>query len=190
MIKSFPQYQQLDAMDCGATCLSMIAKYYGKNYSSQTLRKRSYITRECVSLLGISDAAESIGIRDANPYYLPAQSILKYFGAIRFERVPFATSGSNARKAKPEIENKNTIEQSKIKIAPNPANSTIAINFGKTQSGLLIIYGIDGKIIKKINVFAKESINIDVSTLNKGVYILKFTSEYNGSFKYAKLIVQ
>ncbi len=49
-------------MDCGATCLRMIAKHYGKSYTSQTLRKRSYITREGVSLLGISDASESIGM--------------------------------------------------------------------------------------------------------------------------------
>ncbi|MBE9468436.1 MAG: peptidase domain-containing ABC transporter [Bacteroidetes bacterium] len=59
----FPHYKQLDAMDCGATCLRMIAKYYGKSYSLQTLRERSYITREGVSMLGISDAAESIGMR-------------------------------------------------------------------------------------------------------------------------------
>lgn len=62
MSNNFPHYKQLDAMDCGATCLRMIAKHYGKSYSSQTLRKRSYITREGVSLLGISDAAESIGM--------------------------------------------------------------------------------------------------------------------------------
>lgn len=59
---SFPLYKQLDAMDCGATCVRMVAKHYGRSYSSQTLRKRSYITREGVSLLGISDAAESIGL--------------------------------------------------------------------------------------------------------------------------------
>jgi len=41
----------------------MIAKHYGKSYSLQTLRERSYISREGVSLLGISDAAESIGFR-------------------------------------------------------------------------------------------------------------------------------
>jgi ATP-binding cassette subfamily B protein len=41
----------------------MVAKHYGKNYSLQTLRDRSYITREGVSMLGISDAAESIGFR-------------------------------------------------------------------------------------------------------------------------------
>ena len=57
----FTHYQQHDAMDCGPTCLRMIAKYYGKNYSLQSLRDRSYITREGVSMLGISDAAESIG---------------------------------------------------------------------------------------------------------------------------------
>ena len=59
----FPHYTQLDAMDCGATCLRMVAKYYGKSYSSQTLREKSYITHSGVSMLGISDAAESIGFR-------------------------------------------------------------------------------------------------------------------------------
>ena len=60
---SFPYYKQLDAMDCGPTCLRMIAKHYGKTYSLQNLRDKSYITREGVSMLGISDAAEAIGFR-------------------------------------------------------------------------------------------------------------------------------
>lgn len=59
----FPIYRQLDAMDCGPTCLRMIAKFYGKNYSLQTLRTKCHITREGVSMLGISDAAELIGFR-------------------------------------------------------------------------------------------------------------------------------
>lgn len=50
-------------MDCGPSCLRMIAKHYGRNYSVQSLRERSHITREGVSLLGTSDAAESIGFR-------------------------------------------------------------------------------------------------------------------------------
>lgn len=49
-------------MDCGPTCLRMIAKYYGKSYSLQTLRAKSGITREGVSMLGISEAAEAIGL--------------------------------------------------------------------------------------------------------------------------------
>lgn len=63
MIKSFPHYQQLDSMDCGPSCLRMIAKYYGRSYSLQNLREKSFITRQGVSMLGISDAAESIGFR-------------------------------------------------------------------------------------------------------------------------------
>jgi ATP-binding cassette, subfamily B, bacterial len=62
-MQKFPHYKQLDAMDCGPTCLRMVAKYYGKTYSLQYLRSRAYITREGVSMLGISDAAESIGLR-------------------------------------------------------------------------------------------------------------------------------
>lgn len=59
----FPHYLQLDIMDCGPSCLRMIAKYYGKHYTLQTLRQRCFITREGVSMLGISDAAETIGFR-------------------------------------------------------------------------------------------------------------------------------
>ena len=70
-MKTFPHYLQLDAMDCGPTCLRMIARYYGKNYSLQTLRERSFITREGVSMLGISDAAESIGFRNIGSAYYP-----------------------------------------------------------------------------------------------------------------------
>ena len=57
----FPSFTQLDAMDCGPTSLKIVAQYYGKHYSLQNLRERCHITREGVSLLGISDAAESIG---------------------------------------------------------------------------------------------------------------------------------
>ncbi|MEZ4888026.1 MAG: cysteine peptidase family C39 domain-containing protein [Chitinophagales bacterium] len=35
-----PILQTNDAMDCGPTCLRMIAKYYGKHYSLQTLALR------------------------------------------------------------------------------------------------------------------------------------------------------
>lgn len=50
-------------MDCGPTCLRMVAKHYGKNLSLQKLREISGINREGVSLLGISEAAEKVGFR-------------------------------------------------------------------------------------------------------------------------------
>ena len=50
-------------MDCGATCLRMVATYYGREFSNQVLREGSFITREGASMLGISEAAGSIGLR-------------------------------------------------------------------------------------------------------------------------------
>lgn len=63
MLKKFPIYLQHDNTDCGPSCLRMIAKFYGKSYDLQSLREGSFITREGVSLLGISEAAEKIGLR-------------------------------------------------------------------------------------------------------------------------------
>ncbi len=60
---TFPFYKQLDASDCGATCLRMVARHYGRHYSLEYLRDLSYLDREGVSLMGISDAAEKIGLR-------------------------------------------------------------------------------------------------------------------------------
>lgn len=59
----FPFHRQFDAMDCGPTCLRMIAQFHGKSYSLQYLREKCYLDREGVSLKGISEAAESIGFR-------------------------------------------------------------------------------------------------------------------------------
>jgi ATP-binding cassette subfamily B protein len=50
-------------MDCGVTCLRMIAKYYGKNYKASGLLQIAGYSKEGVSLLGISEAAENIGFR-------------------------------------------------------------------------------------------------------------------------------
>ena len=59
----FPFYKKLDSMDCGPTCLRMIAKHYGKTYAVQFLREKCYINRSGVSLKGIAEAAELIGFR-------------------------------------------------------------------------------------------------------------------------------
>jgi ATP-binding cassette subfamily B protein len=62
MAKKFPFYKQFDRKDCGPTCLRMIAKHYGKSYSPEFLKKKAAITREGVSLAGIAEAAEAIGM--------------------------------------------------------------------------------------------------------------------------------
>ena len=57
-MKFTPQHDQ---MDCGPACLSMIASKYGKKYSLQYLRDNSFLTREGVSLLGLTEASKKIG---------------------------------------------------------------------------------------------------------------------------------
>lgn len=50
-------------MDCGPTCVRMIAKYYGKSYKGNGIRQIAGFGKNGVSLLGISEAAENIGFR-------------------------------------------------------------------------------------------------------------------------------
>ena len=63
MFRSFPFFRQLDQMDCGPTCLRMIASYYGQSYSLQQLREMCYIDREGVSFEGMAHAADQMGMR-------------------------------------------------------------------------------------------------------------------------------
>lgn len=59
----FPFYKQLDATDCGVTCLRMIARHHGRHYSLNYLRDLAHLDREGASLTGIAEAAEHIGFR-------------------------------------------------------------------------------------------------------------------------------
>lgn len=49
-------------MDCGPTCLRMIARHHGRAFDAEFMREKCSITREGVSFAGISDAAEAIGM--------------------------------------------------------------------------------------------------------------------------------
>ncbi|WP_431166592.1 peptidase domain-containing ABC transporter [Tenacibaculum halocynthiae] len=62
-MKKFPNYKQTEAKDCGPTCIKIIAKHYGKTINTQQLRKLSETTREGSSLLGLSEAVESMGFK-------------------------------------------------------------------------------------------------------------------------------
>jgi len=53
----------MDEMDCGATSLRIIFKYYGKLVSIHKIRKQCQTTKNGVNLLGISEAAEKLGFR-------------------------------------------------------------------------------------------------------------------------------
>lgn len=65
MLKSFPFYRQFDQKDCGPTCLRMVLKYYGKSISAEYLNEKSSISRTGVSMAGIMEAAEDLGLNSA-----------------------------------------------------------------------------------------------------------------------------
>jgi len=62
MIK-FPHYKQYDEMDCGPTCLRIICKHYGKEFSLDYLRSLTHTSRSGTSMLSLSNAAEKLGLR-------------------------------------------------------------------------------------------------------------------------------
>lgn len=55
-------------MDCGPACLAMIAKYFGSNPDIEQIRHNCALGRDGVSLLGISKAAEDIGLKTVSGY--------------------------------------------------------------------------------------------------------------------------
>ena len=78
MSKKFPFHEQLDSMDCGVACLRMVANYHGRMYEANVLRDLTHIDREGVSLLGISRAAEQIGLKSIGapvPFHRLSQDI-------------------------------------------------------------------------------------------------------------------
>lgn len=60
---SFSITFQHDSMQCGIACLQMICKHFGREYSLDFLSKLCFATNEGVSLLGINDAANKLGLK-------------------------------------------------------------------------------------------------------------------------------
>ncbi len=59
----FPVFKQSNLMDCGPTCIQMVAKYFKRDISIEQLRNEAGFSKEGVNLLGISEAAETIGFK-------------------------------------------------------------------------------------------------------------------------------
>ncbi len=58
---SFPFIMQHDQTTCGTTCIMMISKYYGKNFSSSRLRELAHVDLSGSSLANLASAAEQLG---------------------------------------------------------------------------------------------------------------------------------
>lgn len=61
LTKTYPFYAQQSSADCGAACLVMIGRYWGKQFSVNRLREQANVSRSGASLRALAAAAESLG---------------------------------------------------------------------------------------------------------------------------------
>ncbi|OUL25716.1 peptidase C39 [Nostoc sp. RF31YmG] len=59
--RRYPFFAQQSASDCGAACLVMVSRYWGKRFSVNRLRDIANVDRNGASLRGLLTAAESLG---------------------------------------------------------------------------------------------------------------------------------
>ena len=65
MTKTIESFHQHDSMQCGIASLQMVCKYFGREYTLDSLSKLCFATTEGVSLLGINEAANTLGLHTA-----------------------------------------------------------------------------------------------------------------------------
>ncbi len=61
-MRNIKTVKQHDAKDCGAACLCTISQFFGKKHSLYFMREMTHTSQNGVTLLGISEGAEKIGI--------------------------------------------------------------------------------------------------------------------------------
>lgn len=61
----FPFYRQLESVDCGPTCIRMVAAHYGKQYRAKTLKEYCNITRVGITAGDLMEGCEKIGLQAA-----------------------------------------------------------------------------------------------------------------------------
>jgi ATP-binding cassette subfamily B protein len=60
---NYPFVEQQSSSDCGAACLAMVSRYWGKQFSLNSLRIKAGVGRSGASLKGLARAAEGLGFQ-------------------------------------------------------------------------------------------------------------------------------
>ena len=106
------------------------------------------------------------------PCSMNSSSSKKYAGTSNYE-----STRSNIVSSE-ELTSLALIEKSNFEIYPNPANNALYIKTNGGNEIKISILSVDGKIIKS-NRYQNENIEIDISDLNRGIYILRFENQDN-----------
>jgi ATP-binding cassette subfamily B protein RaxB len=62
MARKIPDIRQSEAAECGLACLTMIASYHGQRTDLATLRRRYPVSLKGMTLVGVIEAAQRIGL--------------------------------------------------------------------------------------------------------------------------------
>ena len=73
-IRRMPLVRQIDEMDCGAACLAMICRHYGRAVSLSRIRQLVHTSLDGTSLRGIVQAATELGLAARSVKATPADS--------------------------------------------------------------------------------------------------------------------
>jgi ATP-binding cassette, subfamily B, bacterial HlyB/CyaB len=58
---NYPFYSQQSSSDCGAACIVMVGRYWGKEFNINRLRELAFVNRDGASLKGLTNAIEQLG---------------------------------------------------------------------------------------------------------------------------------
>jgi hypothetical protein len=104
------------------------------------------------------------------PCSVNSSSSKKYAGTSNYE-----STKSNIVSSE-ELTSLALIEKSNFEIYPNPANNVLYVKTNGGNEIKISILSTDGKVIES-NRYQNENIEIDISDLNTGIYILRFENQ-------------
>jgi hypothetical protein len=87
-----------------------------------------------------------------------------------------------------DINTKN-LEKNSFNISPNPTNGMITLNIENIENSNINIVDCSGDVIHRINEIKSNSILLDLSFLQNGVYLVQLSNKESGYFETKKLII-
>lgn len=76
-------------------------------------------------------------------------------------------------------------QQAGFKVSPNPAHDKVLVSFDKTyNNGVITVTDVSGRLVKKLTIeHATKSMNINLSDVPKGVYVISLKHETGNTSK-------
>jgi hypothetical protein len=124
-------------------------------------------------------------------YYIQVYGYASAFNANSCYRVRVSTSATNFRAADGSEENSGDVISAEkitalegLNLFPNPANTTLTINYftPSEENAFIEIYDMMGQLVNTINVNGNQGLNsreLDLTAMSNGVYFLKVTQNNN-----------